>query len=97
MLLSLIPVSSGLVSELIIILGIALVLLIVFKLGKLILKLIFGIITNTILGLIAILLLDRIFGLGIPLKLPELAASAIFGLPAVGAMVILRLLGAAIV
>ncbi|MEM0150134.1 MAG: pro-sigmaK processing inhibitor BofA family protein [Candidatus Micrarchaeaceae archaeon] len=85
--------GGALASEIILIIVIALVLFIIFKIGKLLLRVIFGIIANSVLGVIAIFALDYLFALGIPLELPEIAASAIFGLPAVGTMVILRLFG----
>ncbi|MGC8647626.1 MAG: hypothetical protein ACP5SA_02270 [Candidatus Micrarchaeia archaeon] len=85
--------GSSIASEIILVLAIALVLFIVFKIGKLLLKIIFGIIANSILGVIAIYTLNYFFALGIPLALPEIIASALFGLPAVGTIVILKLFG----
>ncbi|MCL5423853.1 MAG: hypothetical protein M1385_02095, partial [Candidatus Marsarchaeota archaeon] len=51
-------IANGLIGEIIIILAIALVLFIVIKLGKSILKLVFGIIINSILGVIAFFVLN---------------------------------------
>ncbi len=79
------------ISELIVIMLIVLVLFIIFKIGKLILKLIFGIITNAILGLISIFALNYFFNLGIPIKIATLLICALFGLPGVGSLIILRL------
>jgi hypothetical protein len=89
--------GGALFSEIILFVLIAIVLFIIFKVGKTILKLIFGIIANSILGILSIYLLDYFFGLGIPLALYTLVPTAIFGLPAVGTFVILKLLGAGIV
>lgn len=89
--------GGALFSEIILFVLIAIVLFIIFKVGKTILKLIFGIIANSILGILSIYLLDYFFGLGIPLALYTLVPTAIFGLPAVGTFVILKLLGASIV
>ncbi|MGC8652286.1 MAG: pro-sigmaK processing inhibitor BofA family protein [Candidatus Micrarchaeia archaeon] len=83
-------------SEIILVLAIALVVFVIFKIGKLLLRIIFGIIANSVLGIIAIFALNYLFALSIPIGLPEIAATAIFGLPAVGTMVILRLFGLAI-
>ncbi len=89
--------TGGLISEIILFALIAIVLFIIFKVGKAILKLIFGIIANSILGIISIYLLDYFFGLGIPIALYTLLPTAIFGLPAVGTFVILKLLGVSLV
>lgn len=88
--------SSTWISEAILIALIALVIFIIFKIGKSILKLIFGIIANSILGIIAIFALNYFFNLGIPLKIYTLIATALFGLPAVGTFVILRFFGVAL-
>ncbi|MGC8495850.1 MAG: pro-sigmaK processing inhibitor BofA family protein [Candidatus Micrarchaeia archaeon] len=85
--------GSALVSEIILVALIAIVLYIVFKIGKLLLRIIFGIIANSILGIIAIYVLDYTFALGIPISTPVIASAALFGLPAVGTMVIFRLFG----
>jgi len=89
--------TSGFLAEILIVLAIILVLYIVFKLGKLILKLIFGLIANAIMGFITIFVANYFFAIGIQYALPVLVATAIFGLPAVGTLVILRLMGMLIV
>ena len=66
---------------------------IILILGKSIVKFILGLIINTILGVIALLLLDFVFSFGIPLTLPVIGATALFGLPGVGAIALLKLLG----
>lgn len=67
---------------------------IILILGRSLVKFIIGLIVNTVLGVIALLLLDFVFSFGIPLTLPILAATALFGLPGVGAIALLKLLGA---
>ena len=81
--------GGGIISEVILVALIALVLYIIFKLGKLII----GIIVNTIVGLIAIFLLDYFFHIGIPIAWVTIIPTALFGLPAVAVLVILRLFG----
>ncbi|MDE1846007.1 MAG: pro-sigmaK processing inhibitor BofA family protein [Candidatus Micrarchaeota archaeon] len=81
--------ASSISSEVVLIIGIALVLIIIFKTGKFVL----GALTNSILGLISIFALNSIFSLGIPVNLLTIVATAIFGLPAVVIMVLLRLIG----
>jgi inhibitor of the pro-sigma K processing machinery len=81
--------GSGIVSALLLLIGIVLVVFIVFKLGKFIL----GLIVNIILGFIAILLLNSIFGLGIPWNWLVIVITAILGLPGVLLIVILKFLG----
>ncbi len=88
-----IPPSSTLISEVILIGLIALVIFIIFKVGKSILKLVFGLIANTILGFIAIFALNFLFNLGIPIHIYTIIVTALFGLPAVGTLVILKFFG----
>ena len=80
------------VSEIVVIAAILLVLYIILKLGKTIL----GLILNSILGLIAIYLVNAIFSLGIVYNLLTIIVVAIFGLPAVAIIIILKLIGISI-
>lgn len=89
----LLALTSGLVSEVLIVLAILLVVFIVFRLGKLILKLIFGVVANSVLGLIAILLANYVFGIELAVTVPALVATILFGLPAVGTMIIMKIMG----
>ena len=84
---------STVLGEFLLVVLIAVVLLIIFKLGKSILHFIFGIIANSVLGIIAIIILNSFFEIGIPLNATTLVPSALFGLPAVGTLVILRFFG----
>ena len=88
---------GSIISEILIILAIALVVFIVFKVGKFLLKVIFGIIANSIMGFVVIFVVNYIFALGIPYSLPILISTALFGLPAVGTIIILKLMGVALV
>lgn len=81
--------TNTVISEIVLILGILLVLFIVFRVGKFLI----GLLMNSILGIISIFVLDAVFGLGIPIKLLTIVASALFGLPAVAIMAVLRLFG----
>ena len=85
--------GGSLVSEIILVALIALVIFVIFKLGRLILKVVFGIIANSILGIIAIVLADYFLNLGISLSLKLIIPIAIFGLPGVGTIVLLKMLG----
>lgn len=85
--------GGGILGELLVIGLIALVIFIVMKLGKLIFKVIFGIIINSVLGVMLLFLVDYLFGLGIAFSLPLLVPIALFGLPATGTIVLLKLLG----
>ncbi len=80
------------VSEVIVIAAILLVLFVILKLGNVIL----GLILNSILGLIAIYLVNSLFNLGIAYNLITIIVVAIFGLPAVAVIIILRLVGISI-
>ena len=72
---------------------ILIVLFVLFKTGRFVLKYVLGVIVNSILGFVAIYLLDAVFSIGIPFTWPIIIATALFGLPAVGTMVILHVLG----
>jgi hypothetical protein len=89
-------IGSALISTIITIIAIGLVIFIVFKLGKTILRIVFGVIANSILGFIVIFLLNYLFDIGIVFTIPVLVSVALFGLPAVGTIVILKLLGGGI-
>ncbi len=80
------------VSELVVILAFLLILFIIFKFGNLIL----GLVVNSILGLIAIYLVNVIFSLGITYDWVTWIVVALFGLPAVAVIIILKLLGISI-
>jgi hypothetical protein len=85
--------ANTLIGEVILIALIGLVLLFIFKIGKTLLKLLFGIIINSVLGIIAIFALNQFFGMAIPVAAYTLIPTALFGLPAVGTFVILRFYG----
>lgn len=80
------------ISEILVIAGIILILFIIFKFGNVIL----GLILNSILGLIAIWLVNALFNLGIIYNLLTIIVVAIFGLPAVAVIIILKLIGISI-
>jgi hypothetical protein len=63
-------------------------LFIIFKLFKAGLKLLFGIILNSIAGIACIFLL-RLIGVYIPITLPFILPIALFGLPALATILIL--------
>jgi riboflavin transporter FmnP len=86
-------VGTGIVSEIIIIAIIAAVIFIILKLGKALFKLVFGIIINSVLGVIVLLLFNYFFALGIVISLGLIIPIAIFGLPAAGTVILLKLLG----
>ena len=79
-------------SEIVVIAAILLVLYIIFKGGGVVK----GLILNSIAGLIAIYLVNLIFGLGIAFDLLTWIVVALFGLPAVAVIIILKLIGISI-
>jgi inhibitor of the pro-sigma K processing machinery len=83
---------GSLASEIVVIAAILIVIFIILKLGRLLL----GLVLNSVLGLIAIFLLNAIFNLGIVYNLLTLIVVAIFGLPAVAVVVLLKLVGISI-
>ncbi len=82
-------ITSGLLSEILIIIGIFIVIYIIFKLGKFI----FGLIVNVLLGFISIFVLNAVFSLAIPWDWIVIIITALLGLPGVALIVILKLLG----
>ncbi len=87
---------GGIVSEIIIILAIAVVLFVLLKITKLFVKLVIGLIVNSILGVVVIILLNYFFKLGIQLSAKLLIPIALFGLPGAGTVVLIKLLGIAV-
>lgn len=85
----LLPVTNTILSEILLIVGIFLVLYIIFKLGKFII----GLLVNTILGFIAIFIINAVFNIGIPWDWIVIVITAIFGLPGVAVVVVLKLIG----
>lgn len=79
-------------SEVLIIAAILLIVFVVFTLGRLL----FGLILNSVLGFISIFLVNALFGLGISIDWVTIIVVAIFGLPAVAVIVILKLIGISI-
>ena len=84
--------AGALISEIVVIAAILVVLYVILKFGGILI----GLILNSILGLIAIYLVNVIFNLGIIYNLLTLIVVAIFGLPAVGVIIILKLIGISI-
>ncbi|MEM0201063.1 MAG: pro-sigmaK processing inhibitor BofA family protein [Candidatus Micrarchaeaceae archaeon] len=88
-----IPPLSALGGYILIAILAVILIYIILILGRSMIKFIIGLIVNTILGLIALILLDFVFNFGIPLTLPIIGSTALFGLPGVGAIALLKLLG----
>jgi len=63
----------------------------IFLLTKSLLKIFFVLVANTIAGLVAIFVLNY-FGIKISITLASLVAIALFGLPAVGTLLLLKML-----
>lgn len=84
---------GSILSEILVVLGIALAIFLIFRVGGLLLKVVFGLLINALFGFVALFVIDFLFNLGIPFTLPIIIATAIFGLPAVGTMIIFKLSG----
>ena len=78
------------------VLGIALLIFVVLKLGGLVTKLIVGFIMNVLLGLILLYIANNIMGITFSYTFPEMVSIALFGLPGVGTMILLKLGGVAL-
>ncbi len=84
--------AGAILSEIVVIAAIILVLYVIFKFGSVI----FGLILNSILGLVLIWVANLLFGLGISFDLVTWIALAIFGLPAAAIIIVLKLIGISI-
>ncbi len=85
------PAIASFLSFVILIIGIVILLLIIGFVGKLLIRLIVGVIANSILGFIALGLISYLFGITITLTNPVLVCIALFGLPGVGTLLVLKL------
>ncbi len=81
------------ISLVLIIIGIALVVFVVMKIGGLLLKAVVGILINTVLGFIVLFAIGYFFGVTVQWTLPVIASVAVFGLPGVGTILLLKLGG----
>ena len=87
------PAIDSMLSLALIIIGIALVVFVVMKIGGLLMKAVVGVLVNAVLGFIVLFAAGYFFGLTVPLTVPVIASIAIFGLPGVGTLLILKLGG----
>lgn len=86
---NILPTLAG---EIIVVVVIAILLYVIYKIGKSLVKVILGILINSALGVAVIYVVNLLFGVGyIPLKVYTLIPLALFGLPAAGTLIILRL------
>jgi len=90
------PVIGTILSEIVVLLAFVLLMVLVWKFGKFVFKVVFGLVSNTILGFVTLFLVNYFFGLSIPLSLPVIVATALFGLPGVGTIIVLAFLGIAV-
>ncbi len=67
--------------------------IVLWKVGQAFFKLIFGIISNTILGFVTLYLANAYFGMSIPFSAPVIISTAIFGIGGIGTIVILQWFG----
>lgn len=84
---------ASVLSILLVIVGIALLILVISFVGRFLIKLIVGLIVNTILGFIVLLIVKYVFGVAIGWTWPVIISVALFGLPAVGTILILKIIG----
>jgi hypothetical protein len=78
-----------LVSGVLLLIEAVLVAYIIFRLGKVL----FGLLTNMVLGFISLFAINLVFGVGIPYDLAAVAITAIFGVFGVIVLVLLSLFG----
>jgi SigmaK-factor processing regulatory protein BofA len=88
-----VPWASSLLLELLVFFAACAVVFIVFKAGKFLFKAVFGIIANSVLGIVIIFLANNIFKMGLGYTLKTLLPTAIFGIPGIGTILLLKVLG----
>ena len=87
------PLIGNIAAIILIILGIALVVFLVSRIGQWLLKLVIGIVVNTVLGLIMLFILNYAFGITFQYTFAEILSVVLFGLPAVGTLLLLKVVG----
>lgn len=87
------PFLNSVLSIGLVIIGIVLVVLIITMIGRILLRLVVGLVMNSILGFVALFLISWLFGITLAYSTAEIVAVIIFGLPAVGTMLLLKLVG----
>lgn len=87
------PLGDTFSSEVIVFILAAAVLYTIFKIGKGLFRLILGLLINSALGIVALFVLNKLFGIEMPIVVATLVPTAVFGLPAVGTMVMLKAFG----
>lgn len=93
------PLSSLIntfLSEILVLVAIGAVVFFMARFGKKHHKLIFGFLANSILGLVLIFVINSFFAIAMPISAPVILSTILFGLPAVGTLVILKLGGIAL-
>jgi len=85
--------ASSLLIELMVFAAACVVIFVIFKLGKLLFKVVFGILANSLLGVAIIFVADSVLQMGIPYTVQTLVPTAIFGIPGIGTIILLKLLG----
>jgi hypothetical protein len=87
------PAVNSVMSIVMVILGIILVVFVVMQISKFLVKIVVGLVANTILGFLALLIVNFVFGISIIYTLPVIISVVLFGLPAVGTILLLKILG----
>ena len=87
------PTIDSIISLVLVIIGIALVLFVVMKIGKVLVKVVVGFVMNAILGFIALFAIGYFFGITVPYTLPCDSLRGSVRLSGVGTLLILKLGG----
>lgn len=86
-------IIASILSILLVLAGIVLVILIAKRLSGFLIPILIALVVNTLLGFLVLYIISFIFGLNISFTWPVTYAVAIFGLPAVGTILILKIIG----
>jgi hypothetical protein len=89
--------GSSLGGEIVLIAIICATLLVIFLVIKQVMRSILAILLNSILGVGALVLLNSVMQMGIPVTVYTLIIALLFGLPGVGTLVILKLFGISLI
>ncbi len=88
-----IPVLGSILSLGIVVLAIVLLVFIVAKIGKIFVKIVVGIVANTVLGFLVLYAMGYFFKITIVWTSSVILSVVLFGLPAVGTLLILKVVG----
>lgn len=87
------PAIGSVLALVLIIVGIAVVVFVVLRLGSWMSKVLIGIAVNSVLGFVLLLVIGYLFDITVKYTTALVLSVALFGLPAVGTILLLKIVG----